>query len=148
MKIKHRRIIGALAGCVGLALVLGASQLRGQQPAADPNRPTSEVVAKVSLAEVGLPAGAASATRFVYGPGKAMAPHTHTGRTSIITIVQGELTEHRGDVVHVYKAGDVITVAEGTTHANENAGKQPLIYVEVNITGTKPGPAPTPAPVK
>jgi quercetin dioxygenase-like cupin family protein len=146
--MKHQRVIGTLAGCLGLALVLGAGHIRAQQPAADPNRPASELVAKVSLAEVGLPAGAASATRFVYGPGKAMAPHTHTGRTSIITVVQGELTEHRGDVVHVYKAGDVITVAEGTTHANENAGKGTLIYVEVNITGTKPGPAPMPAPVK
>jgi quercetin dioxygenase-like cupin family protein len=146
--MKHQRVIGTLTGCLGLALVLGANHIRAQQPAADPNRPASELVAKVSLAEVGLPAGAASATRFVYGPGKAMAPHTHTGRTSIITVVQGELTEHRGDVVHLYKAGDVITVAEGTTHANENAGKGTLIYVEVNITGTKPGPAPAPAPAK
>jgi quercetin dioxygenase-like cupin family protein len=146
--MKHLRVIGTLTGCLGLALFLGAGHMRAQQPAADPNRPASEMVAKVSLAEVGLPAGAASATRFVYGTGKAMAPHTHTGRTSIITVVQGELTEHRGDVVHVYKAGDVITVAEGTTHANENAGREPLIYVEVNITGTKPGPAPPPAPAK
>jgi quercetin dioxygenase-like cupin family protein len=144
----HQRAFATLTGCLGLALALGASHaiLAQQQP--DPNRPSSEVVAKVNLAEVGLPAGAASATRFVYAPGKAMAPHTHTGRTSIITVVQGHLTEHRGDVVHVYKAGDVITVAEGTTHANENAGPDTLIYVEVNITGTLPGPAPTPAPAK
>jgi quercetin dioxygenase-like cupin family protein len=143
--MKHQRVISTLTACVGLALVLAASHTWAQQPAADPNRPASEVVAKVSLAEVGLPAGAASATRFVYAPGKAMAPHTHTGRTSIITVVQGQLTEHRGEVVHVYKAGDVISVAEGTTHANENAGTDTLIYVEVNITGTKPGPAPPPA---
>jgi hypothetical protein len=32
-------------------------------------------------------------------------------------------------------------VAEGASHANENAGKEDLVYVEVNITGTKPGPA-------
>ena len=104
------------------------------------------MVAKVSLAEVGLPAGAASVTRFVYEPGRTMAPHTHIGRTSIITIVQGRLTERRGEVVNVYKAGDVISVAEGTSHANENAGPETLIYVEVNITGTKPGPAPAAAP--
>jgi quercetin dioxygenase-like cupin family protein len=149
--MKHQRVIitfVTFVGCLGLTFVLWAGHIRAQQPGADPNRPSSEVVAKVNLAEVGLPAGAASATRFVYGPGKAMAPHTHTGRTSIITVVQGELTEHRGAVVHVYKAGDVIAVAEGTTHANENAGKETLIYVEVNITGTKPGPAPASAPTK
>jgi quercetin dioxygenase-like cupin family protein len=144
----HPRVIGTLTGCLGLALVLGVVHIRAQQPAADANRPASEIVAKVSLAEVGLPAGAASATRFVYAPGRAMTPHTHIGRTSIITVVQGQLTEHRGDVVHVYKAGDVISVSEGTTHANENAGPDNLIYVEVNITGTKPGPAPAPAPAK
>jgi quercetin dioxygenase-like cupin family protein len=142
--MKHRRAIEVLTGSLGFALFLGASHVISAQP--DPNRPTSEQVAKVSLAEVGLPAGAASATRFVYAPGRAMTPHTHVGRTSIITVVQGRLTEHRGEVVNVYKAGDVITVAEGTSHANENAGPDTLIYVEVNITGTKPGPAPAAAP--
>ena len=144
--MKHRRVVHVLTGCVGVTLFLTAGHvISAQQPPAAP-RPSSEVVAKVSLAEVGLPAGAASATRFVYGPGMAMAPHTHTGRTSIITVVQGRLTEHRGTEVHVYKAGDVISVAEGTTHANENAGPETLIYVEVNITGTVPGPAPAAAP--
>ena len=97
--MRHRQIVCAFAGCFVLALVLAATHRISAQQAADPNRPTSEQVAKVSLAEVGLPQGAASATRFTYAPGKAMAPHTHTGRTSIITVVQGHLTEHRGDVV-------------------------------------------------
>jgi quercetin dioxygenase-like cupin family protein len=141
-----RRVIGVLVSCMGFALVLGAVHTWAQQPA-DPSRPASESVAKVNLAEIGLPEGAASATRFVYAPGKAMAPHTHYGRSSIITIVQGELTEHRGTAVKVYKAGDVITVNEGDTHANENAGPGNLIYVEVNITGTKPRTAPG-APAK
>jgi quercetin dioxygenase-like cupin family protein len=144
--MKHERAMNIVTGCVGIALALGAGRVILAQQPPDPNRPTSEVVAKVSLAEVGLPAGAASATRFVYAPGKAMAPHTHTGRTSIITVVQGHLTEHRGSAVHVYGPGDVISVAEGTTHANENAGPDTLIYVEVNITGTVPGPAPAAAP--
>jgi quercetin dioxygenase-like cupin family protein len=145
--METRRFIGALSVCVGIAFVLGVYDARAQQQAgAAAARPTSENVAKVNLAEVGLPDGAASVTRFVYAPGKVMAPHTHTGRTSIITIVQGQLTEHRGTVKNVYKAGDVITVAEGATHANENAGPGDLIYVEVNITGTLKRPAPAAAP--
>jgi quercetin dioxygenase-like cupin family protein len=144
--MKHRRVVHVLTCCLGFALVLAAGHAISAQQKPDPSRPASEMVAKVNLAEVGLPAGAASATRFLYEPGRSMAPHTHVGRTSIITIVSGRLTEHRGDVVHVYKAGDVITVAEGATHANENAGPDPLIYVEVNITGTKPGPTPAAAP--
>jgi quercetin dioxygenase-like cupin family protein len=133
--MKLRGIIGVLSACLGVAAMVGVYHAQAQQPATS-GRPASETVAKVNLAEVGLPAGAASVTRFVYAPGKMMAPHTHTGRTSIITIVQGQLTEHRGSVVNVYKPGDVITVAEGATHANENAGPGDLIYVEVNITGT------------
>jgi quercetin dioxygenase-like cupin family protein len=130
--------IGALTMCSGLALCLTVAYGFAQEKPADPNRPLSENVAKVNLAEVGLTGGAASVTRFTYAPGKAMPPHTHTGRTSIIVIVQGQLTERRGETVRILKAGDVATVAEGATHANENAGSAPLIYVEINITGTKP----------
>jgi quercetin dioxygenase-like cupin family protein len=138
----QRPVIGILAVCSGLVLGLSGRHVYGQQKPADPNRPLSENVAKVNLEEVGLAGGAASVTRFTYAPGKAMPPHTHTGRTSIIVIVQGQLTERRGEVARVLKKGDVATVAEGATHANENAGTEPLIYVEINITGTKPGPVP------
>ena len=139
--MNQRWLKGTLAICSGVALWLTAVYGFAQQKPADPNRPLSENVAKVNLAEVGLAGGAASVTRFTYAPGKAMPPHTHTGRTSIIVIVQGQLTERRGESVRVLKAGDVATVAEGATHANENADAEPLIYVEVNITGTKPGPS-------
>jgi len=135
------RLVGALTGCLGIGVILGATLARAQQTPAAP-RPQSEVVAKVSLGEVGLPQGAVSVSKFLYKPGLSMAPHQHVGRTSVITIVSGQLTERRGDVAKVYKAGDVITVAEGASHANENAGKEDLVYVEVNITGTKPGPTP------
>lgn len=143
--MNQRPVIGTLAVCSGLALCLTAGYVFAQQKPADPNRPLSENLAKVNLAEVGLTGGAASVTRFTYAPGKAMPPHTHTGRTSIIVIVQGQLTERRGETVRVLKAGDVATVAEGATHANENAGSEPLIYGEVNIIGTKAGPTPAAA---
>ena len=57
------------------------------------------------------------------------ADHTHTGRNSLIVMVQGTLTEARGDVRHDYKPGDVIAVAEGVTHHAENRGTVPVIYV-------------------
>jgi quercetin dioxygenase-like cupin family protein len=143
--MQHRQVVGTLIVCSGFALFLTAGNGLAQQKPADPNRPLSENIAKVNLAEVGLMGGAASVTRFTYAPGKAMPPHTHTGRTSIIVIVQGQLTERRGETVRVLKAGDVATVAEGATHANENAGSEPLIYVEINITGPKAAPPPAAA---
>jgi quercetin dioxygenase-like cupin family protein len=143
--MNQQSVINTWTVCSGLALCLTAGYGFAQQKPVDPNRPLSENVAKVNLAEVGLNGGAASVTRFTYAPGKAMPPHTHTGRTSIIVIVQGQLTERRGETVRVLKAGDVATVSEGATHANENAGSDPLVYVEINITGPKPSPTPAAA---
>src|SRR5688572_6388992 len=88
--MNQRWSIGTLTICSGLALCLTVGYGFAQEKPADPNRPLSENVAKVNLAEVGLTAGAASVTRFTYAPGKAMPPHTHIGRTSIIVIVQGQ----------------------------------------------------------
>ena len=136
----HRRIIRTLVVLAGSLLVAGGGYAMAARQATPP-RPTSEQMGKVSLGEVGLAAGNASVTKFTYTPGMAMTPHTHTGRTSIITVVQGNLTESRGETKRVYGPGSVIMVSEGTTHANENDGPETLIYTEVNITGTVPGPA-------
>jgi quercetin dioxygenase-like cupin family protein len=143
----RRHIVGTLA-CLGFALLVGLGHTFAQQapaaaPAAAP-RPTSTNCAKVELSEVGLP-GVASATCFVYNPGTLMAPHKHDGRTSIIIVVSGQLSEHRGDVVKKYNPGDVVTVSNGTTHANENAGTVPLVYVEINISANPPATPAAPA---
>ena len=135
----HRRIVRTFVFLAGSLLFIGGGYAMAARQAAP--RPTSEQMGKVSLGEVGLAAGNASVTKFTYAPGMAMTPHTHTGRTSIITVVQGSLTESRGETKRVYGPGSVIMVSEGTTHANENAGPETLVYVEVNITGTLPGPA-------
>jgi mannose-6-phosphate isomerase-like protein (cupin superfamily) len=64
--------------------------------------------------------------------------HTHTGRTSIFVILEGALTEVRGNERHEYRAGDVVTVAEGVTHHAENYGTVPVIYIELNTTANNP----------
>ena len=57
----HRRIVTGLAASLAFVFLSAAGYRVLAQQAPDPNRPTSEVVAKVSLAEVGLPAGLAEA---------------------------------------------------------------------------------------
>ena len=131
--MRRQRFIAVFVSIVLCAL--GAGSVYKLSAQATPPRPQSEQMGKVSLGEVGMPAGNASVTKFTYTPGMAMTPHTHTGRTSIITIVQGKLTESRGTVKNVYGPGSVIMVSEGTTHANQNEGPETLVYVEVNITG-------------
>jgi quercetin dioxygenase-like cupin family protein len=88
------------------------------------------------LSEVGL-AGTNVAQRVTIGPGTKMADHTHTGRTSLLIMVQGALTEVRGNVRHEYKTGDVIQVSEGVTHHAENSGTVPAVYIEINTTAKK-----------
>src|SRR5687767_785069 len=101
----HRRIVRTFFVLAGSLLLAGGGYAVAARQAAP--RPTSEQMGKVSLGEVGLPAGNASVTKFTYTPGMAMTPHTHTGRTSVITVVQGNLTESRGETKRVYGPGSV-----------------------------------------
>jgi len=88
------------------------------------------------VAEVGL-AGSIAAVRVTVAPGIMAADHTHTGRTSIVVMVQGSLTDVRGGARREYHAGDVVTVAEGVPHHAENHGAVPVVYVELNATAKK-----------
>ena len=99
-------------------------------------QPKVEVLVTADLVEVGL-AGTTVAQRVTIGAGTKMADHTHTGRTSLLIMLQGALTEVRGSVKHDYKAGDVIQVSEGVTHHAENSGASPAVYIEINTTAKK-----------
>src|SRR5262249_52475007 len=96
----------------------------------------SEPQVTVDLAEVGL-AGNVAAVRLTLAPGIMTKDHTHTGRTSIFVMVQGVLTDVRASGKKEYRAGDVVTVAEGVTHHAENHGTVPVVYVELNATARK-----------
>jgi quercetin dioxygenase-like cupin family protein len=119
-----------------LAAILAAAGLQAQAGQLVAGQLQSEPQATVDLAEVGL-AGNISATRLTLAPGITTKDHTHMGRTSIFVMVQGVLTDVRGGSKHEYKAGDVVTVAEGVTHHAENHGTVPVVYVEINATARK-----------
>ena len=121
----------AVCALVGVAVGLqaqGAQLVAGQLQ--------SEPQATVDLAEVGL-AGSIATVRLTLAPGIMTKDHTHTGRTSIFVMVQGVLTDVRGASKREYRAGDVVTVAEGVTHHAENHGTVPVVYVELNATAKK-----------
>jgi quercetin dioxygenase-like cupin family protein len=131
------RVVATLACCLAFAVPIGLGQLYAQQKPGGAGSSGSETVAKVDLKEVGLP-GQVSASKLTFNPGTKGNPHTHTGRTSIITVVQGTFIEHRGEAVKTYQAGDTFTVANGQEHWAENSGTVPLVYVEVNISASQP----------
>jgi quercetin dioxygenase-like cupin family protein len=127
---------------IGMLIVAGAIALFGgrfataQDKTLVTGQPKVEVLVTAQLSEVGL-AGTNVAQRVTIGPGTKMADHTHTGRTSLLIMVQGALTEVRGNAKHEYKPGDVIQVSEGVTHHAENYGTVPAVYIEINTTAKK-----------
>ena len=122
---------------LALFMAAMATPLMGAQNAAVVEGPSkTESLATVNLSEVGL-AGSLTAGRVTIEPGIKRPDHTHMGRTSLLVVVQGTLTEVRGAAVHEYHSGDVVTVAEGATHHAENHGTVPLVYVEINATANR-----------
>jgi quercetin dioxygenase-like cupin family protein len=131
-----RNRLGIVVALSGLLAGAGNVALGAQDKPLVTGQPTVEVLVTTQLSEVGL-AGTNVAQRVTIPPGTKMADHTHTGRTSLLIMVQGALTEVRGSVKHEYKTGDVIQVSEGTTHHAENAGAIPAVYIEINTTAKK-----------
>jgi len=134
--MSRRHHVGTIVSLVSLLALPGHVALVAQDRTLTTGQPKVEVLVTTELSEVGL-SGTNVAQRVTIGPGMKMADHTHTGRTSLIIMVQGALTEVRGSVKHEYTAGDVIKVSEGTTHHAENYGTVPAVYIEINTTAKK-----------
>jgi quercetin dioxygenase-like cupin family protein len=129
MSYRHR---GGNVICSAVFVVLfGILSVQGQEKPLASARPKAEPIFTIDLAEVGL-VGTNAVQRVTIPPESAVGEHKHAGRTSIIVIMQGTMTEVRGTAKSEYKAGDVIHVAEGITHHVENRDVTPLVYVEIN----------------
>jgi quercetin dioxygenase-like cupin family protein len=117
-------------------MLFGIVAVQGQEKPLVRAQAKAESIFTTDLTEVGLPG--LSAVQRVTIPSESIAgEHTHTGRTSILVIVQGTMTEVRGTMRNEYKQGDVIRVAEGITHHVENHDVTPLVFVEVNTSAKK-----------
>jgi quercetin dioxygenase-like cupin family protein len=67
-------------------------------------------------------------------PGGALAAHSHDGRPEIIYVVQDVLTEERnGGPAVDRKAGDVLIMKTGVTHALSNRSAEPAIYIAAPV---------------
>jgi quercetin dioxygenase-like cupin family protein len=67
-------------------------------------------------------------------PGGALAAHSHDGRPEIIYVVQGILTEQRNDAQPVdHKAGEILIMKTGVTHALSNRSAAPAIYIATPV---------------
>jgi quercetin dioxygenase-like cupin family protein len=116
---------------------LGVGAVQAQQATLANGAPKLEPIVSLDLSDVGLD-GTAAAQRVTIAPLTVTASHTHTGRTSIIIMLQGSIVDVRGTAKKEYTVGDVFTVPEGTTHYAENHGTMPAVYVEINTTKKRP----------
>lgn len=72
--------------------------------------------------------------RITVQPGGALALHSHVDRPAVTYMLQGEMTYHqdgRPDVV--VRPGDGFAEGRTTTHWGENTGKEPAVWIAVDI---------------
>jgi len=66
---------------------------------------------------------------------ESLAPHVHASGDEIIYVVAGEGTVRIGDAATAVRPGSLVVVTNGTSHAFERAGKNPLIVMST-LVGT------------
>ncbi len=66
-------------------------------------------------------------------PGGVIAVHSHKDRPAVLYMLKGTYTEHRGDLVKEYRAGESWSEDVSATHWVENKGKSPAAYIVVEI---------------
>jgi mannose-6-phosphate isomerase-like protein (cupin superfamily) len=126
-------------GGVAAICLFGAATAVAQTPE-EKDKPHFDKVERIiqqDLKTVGL-AGQMNVARVLVNPGTKTPLHTHEKRTGIMVMLQGTLTEHRGDTVLMRTAGDVFEVVEGVTHWAENKGTVPVIYIETSTALAAP----------
>ena len=66
-------------------------------------------------------------------PGGMFAQHSHKDRPSVEFVLKGSATEFRGDARKEYREGDSVLADKNTTHWWRNDGKEPTIFVAVDV---------------
>ncbi len=96
---------------------------------------TEKVLAAVDLGpEIEGMAGRKLRMRLItIEPGGATSIHDHEGRPGTVYILQGKITDHRGDVAKEYGPGLGWPEDRATMHWIENRGKTPAVEISVDI---------------
>jgi quercetin dioxygenase-like cupin family protein len=124
-------------GAAGLAATAATVTLALAQmaPPADNVGVAAKVIGSVPLAgEIDGVEGRQLRMRIVtLAPGGMFAQHSHKDRPSVEFVLKGSATEFRGDVKKDYKEGDSVLADKNTTHWWRNDGKEPTIFVAVDV---------------
>ena len=121
---------------LGFALIAGIGSANGQGAAPTETKGvTVKPLVAVDLGpEIEGMAGRQLRMRMItVDPGGFLAVHNHKDRPGTLYVLQGKITEHRGDVVKEYGPGDTWAETKETTHWIENKGTTPAVLIPVDI---------------
>jgi quercetin dioxygenase-like cupin family protein len=125
-------------GWIGLhgAVIAGALALSSAPAAAQAKGFDVKVLGSIDLSGE-LPNMEAYGMRMSHvtvAPGGVMPAHSHDGRPEIINVLQGTLTEERNGGPPVdYKAGSILIMKTGVSHALSNRTGEPAVYLATPI---------------
>jgi len=71
--------------------------------------------------------------RVTLAPGGSVKMHPHDARPGFLYVLEGELTEYRGDVVRTVKPGESWTEAGDTVHGVKNNTDKPAVAIVVDL---------------
>ncbi len=69
--------------------------------------------------------------RIIVEPGKRLSYQRHSKRSEHWFVVSGEALVILDGVDNVLRAGEAITIAQGTAHRIENIGTKPVLLIEI-----------------
>ena len=73
------------------------------------------------------------ARRIVFAPGGTVVEHSHVDRPGVAYVLEGSMTEHRGNVARVVRAGDTWAEDATAVHWLENTTDRPCIFLSVDL---------------
>ena len=129
-------LIGILvitAWLLGLALATGLGTATAQQAAPTESKGiTVTVLATVDLGP-DIPGRQLRLRIVTVEPGGVFQVHSHKDRPGAAYVLSGTITEHRGDVVKEYRAGESWAEDRNVTHWIENKGTSPAVIISPDI---------------
>ncbi len=119
-----------------LVLCVGLGSVIGQQTAPTENKGiTVKQLSSIDLGpEIeGMNGRQLRMRMLTIDPGGFIGVHSHKDRPGTAYVLQGKITNHRGDMAKEYGVGDTWSEGKETDHWVENKGTTPAILIAVDI---------------
>ena len=134
--MNRKQVLNFAGWLLGFVLIAGSWSANGQQAAPTETKGvTPKLLAAVDLGpEIEGMGGRQLRMRTVtIEPGGVFEIHSHKDRPGTVYILQGKITEHRGDVAKEYSPGEFWSENKETMHWLENKGTTPAAFIAVDI---------------